>query len=651
MARNTTDLLVRFNADTSELLKGMDKAQKAEEKQNKAYDRLARDMGIKGAAITGTFALMVNSASKYGEQIDKVSKTTGIATDVISSLGYAAKQEHASLEALSTGLRQLSKNMNDFRAGTGEAKVAFEALGLSVTDSNGQLLSADTMLMTIADRFAGMTNETERSALAMRIFGEAGVQLIPFLSMGSKEIGRLQQEAKDLGIAIDSSSTKAFKAFRDEVDKAQGAFQGLQILIAQDVLPMFADVTKGTAELVTALQKIPEPVRRFGVNTTLAAGGLMAMVAGAVAGIARLKGLATAAGTSLAVLGKFIAIPAILFGLVKASDAAREAAGEYNWELQRQADLLEEIASIDRKIASDMDADMAGAQGYNALLERRKSLMDDIAQSARTLSDIEARSQWAEELSMDTARADAWRQSAGNTNAPPTAKGTGKVITTLDILEFKLKRADSAFRIYEHSTRLAADSSEFLAGKQDHLLTKLDLVNKQVEMLEASYRAAGGANAAYNEENMKLIEQLDTAREKQAEFTRALKDTEEQMNQTANAGMELAHAYIRQAMAAGGEMSGDAIRALAGVGTSYINPNIKGLPPGLADGGIVKARAGGTLIRAGEGGEDEYVIPASKMGGGSIVVNVHGSVLSERDLQSVVVDAIRRVRRETGNVV
>jgi hypothetical protein len=67
--------------------------------------------------------------------------------------------------------------------------------------------------------------------------------------------------------------------------------------------------------------------------------------------------------------------------------------------------------------------------------------------------------------------------------------------------------------------------------------------------------------------------------------------------------------------------------------------------PGLADGGIVRARNGGTLVRVGEGGRDEAVIPLpSNMGGQTVnvTINVNGGD------PNAVVDALKRYVRTNG---
>lgn len=76
----------------------------------------------------------------------------------------------------------------------------------------------------------------------------------------------------------------------------------------------------------------------------------------------------------------------------------------------------------------------------------------------------------------------------------------------------------------------------------------------------------------------------------------------------------------------------------------------------LAEGGIVKARPGGIMANIGEGGEDEAVIPLSKLdqviggkGGGNVTVNVNMSGIMARsrsDLREIGKDIIRSVNEE-----
>jgi len=72
--------------------------------------------------------------------------------------------------------------------------------------------------------------------------------------------------------------------------------------------------------------------------------------------------------------------------------------------------------------------------------------------------------------------------------------------------------------------------------------------------------------------------------------------------------------------------------------------------PELAEGGLVKANTGGTIVRLAEAGVDEWVIPANRMqklgnAGPSITVVVEGNVYGVDQMDRLIADAIRRNAR------
>lgn len=91
----------------------------------------------------------------------------------------------------------------------------------------------------------------------------------------------------------------------------------------------------------------------------------------------------------------------------------------------------------------------------------------------------------------------------------------------------------------------------------------------------------------------------------------------------------------------------DNLRGVTGIGDLIPDTNIPEIPA-LAEGGIVKARPGGTLAVIGEGGQDEAVVPLDKAGGMGTTVNVYGDVFGIDDLVRKVIDGVQKEAKANG---
>lgn len=262
-----------------------DVAKKAGDAEKKMQDwqktavSVGKGLMAAGATIIGGMSAILVSTTNASSEIDKLAKQTGRSREELQALGYAAQQEHASLAGLATGLNRLSRNMLDAAAGTGEAKDAFAALGISLVDANGNLRSSTDVLLDVADLFSQMTNETEMTAVAMKLFGRSGAELVPFLRLGGAEIQRLSQEARDLGFVMGEQSVKDLKKFDDQLTAIRAGFAGAGRQIAVDLLPYAQQLSEWLTDAVKWFNSLPEPVRRTATVAT-ALGGALALVAG-----------------------------------------------------------------------------------------------------------------------------------------------------------------------------------------------------------------------------------------------------------------------------------------------------------------------------------------------------------------------------------
>lgn len=131
---------------------------------------------------------MVFGAIEAAEQLHNMSEKTGIAIEVLGGLGFAASKAGGSLESVVAAAGKLNKSIAEAAGGNKEIGVAFNALGISVRDATGQLKTADAVMAEVSSKFAGYQDGPEKVAIALRLFGKAGADIIPMLDKGGASL-------------------------------------------------------------------------------------------------------------------------------------------------------------------------------------------------------------------------------------------------------------------------------------------------------------------------------------------------------------------------------------------------------------------------------------------------------------------------------
>ncbi|MGY3359743.1 ribosomal protein L12E/L44/L45/RPP1/RPP2 [Bradyrhizobium sp. GM0.4] len=238
-------LRVVLGADTAALDKGLDDSRT---KLGQFAGDLAQTGAVIAAAITAAYAavaLGVSNTLKSMDELNKQSQKIGIPVEQLSALKLAADLSDVSMEQLGVGVGKLSKNMVAAAAKpTSDAANAFRALGVSVKDSNGQLVPTQEMLLSLADKFSGLKDGAGKTAAAIAIFGKSGADLIPFLNAGRDGIQGMIDNAQKFGVVIDGPTAAAAEKFRDTLTMLGAAKDGIIVKLTAFLLPalqQFAD--------------------------------------------------------------------------------------------------------------------------------------------------------------------------------------------------------------------------------------------------------------------------------------------------------------------------------------------------------------------------------------------------------------------------
>jgi phage-related protein len=191
-----------------------------------------------GVAVAG---MVLKTADTAGE-LEDLSKKTGISTTRLQELAYVGDQVGTDLDTITGSLSKMIRSMSSASGGTGDAADAFKALGVSVTDSGGNLRDSEAVFSDVITALGKIPNETERDALAMAILGKSAQELNPIIEAGAGEMAKLTKEAHEMGAVMSGEAVAAAAEFDDKIQGLKKGLGGMAMTISTMFLPAFSGI-------------------------------------------------------------------------------------------------------------------------------------------------------------------------------------------------------------------------------------------------------------------------------------------------------------------------------------------------------------------------------------------------------------------------
>lgn len=186
--------------------------------------------GLVAGPIAAVVALAKNAADA-ADRMGKLADATGVSVRELSTLAYAADLSGTNVDELAQGMRKLAQDA----ARGGEN---LKAAGVGLLDAGGKARTADQLFKAVAQRFAELPPGVDKTALAIRLFGdELGPKLVPLLNQGTAGLERMQKEAERLGLAISERAKEAAVEFNDNLTRLQGLARGVGVEIGNSLIP------------------------------------------------------------------------------------------------------------------------------------------------------------------------------------------------------------------------------------------------------------------------------------------------------------------------------------------------------------------------------------------------------------------------------
>jgi hypothetical protein len=204
--------------------------------------------GIKGAAgVAGELyeagkqaAQAIVAMGESSEKVSVLSKQLGMSTHEVQQLQAMAQATGTDFTKLSQSTAALDKNFK-------QSPNAFKNLGIDIKAGSDQM----TILTTVADKFAKTADGPQKTAMAIKLMGQAGAETIPFLNQGGAAIDALAQKTDAYGAANDGAVASGTK-LGESVNEAQIAWTGVTQTLTAALAPVATEIVDRFNELAKA---------------------------------------------------------------------------------------------------------------------------------------------------------------------------------------------------------------------------------------------------------------------------------------------------------------------------------------------------------------------------------------------------------------
>ena len=213
--------------------------------------------------------LTLEAASRADDLMTQ-SITSGISTDLLQAYQYAAPYIDVSADAIVNANKKIGASIvnaaeqyaaydqavakaaaqgKEYEGSLGAQAEAFQRLGVSVTDSTGQLRPAHEVMLEVFGTLQQITNETERNGVAMDLLGKSYDEFIPIVENVTK-MEELKNEAMESGYVLTEQQLEILGEVDDAHEKYTQTIEKNKNLIATQWAPASKEAYEALASLM-----------------------------------------------------------------------------------------------------------------------------------------------------------------------------------------------------------------------------------------------------------------------------------------------------------------------------------------------------------------------------------------------------------------
>ena len=258
--KNLEDAAAHANAKLAEIGATADKVAAGAGKVANA----TKGMSMAAAGALTAIGGMAYKAVTAADDLNTLSKQSGFTTAELQKMEYAADRIDVSMDDITASAKKLKSNMG---SGSGAVGEAFQKLGISVMNANGQMRDSTLVYWEVIQALSRVRNETERDQIAMTLLGKGADSLAGIIDDGGAAFRQLGAEAEAAGLIMSQDTLDSLNDVNDKIDElkakasATAATSGAKALEA--AMPVIESLINALGRLLEAVGSMSAGQMKF----------------------------------------------------------------------------------------------------------------------------------------------------------------------------------------------------------------------------------------------------------------------------------------------------------------------------------------------------------------------------------------------------
>ncbi|MBW4035279.1 MAG: hypothetical protein HIU90_07385 [Proteobacteria bacterium] len=201
-----------------------------------------------GLGSMAGFVEGIRNTAELSEKLHNLSVVSGMSVPALQRLQFQVHDTGVSTDQMAVGLGRLNANIGLAAMGHNKALLSlFSSLHINLRNANGSIRDASSILPQLMDDLSKTKSTSEQAAIATKLFGRTGRELLPFLDQGSAKLDELNKRFAKYGHTLSGKDQAGLEKFTHSWNDLELAVSGVVQQLSADLSSALAPVLKDFA--------------------------------------------------------------------------------------------------------------------------------------------------------------------------------------------------------------------------------------------------------------------------------------------------------------------------------------------------------------------------------------------------------------------